>query len=113
MDKLQKKSLIGLLILALLSPLGVILPKLFDGGDAWGEWDSEAIEKLIGYVPEGMKHLSELWKAPVADYNFFGEGGGTAREIVSYIGSGILGVAILLLIFFIISKFLKKSDNKK
>ena len=77
MTKSQKKLWIGLLILSLLTPLGIILPEKFKAGGAWGEWGPEELEKLIGYVPKGLKRLADLWKAPVPDYNFGGEGAST------------------------------------
>lgn len=56
MTKSQKKLWIGLIILALLTPLGIILPEKFKAGGAWGEWGPEALEKLIGYVPAGLRN---------------------------------------------------------
>jgi hypothetical protein len=35
MTKFQKKLWIGLAIMALLTPLGIYLPKKFNAGDAW------------------------------------------------------------------------------
>lgn len=58
MTKSQKKLWIGLFILTLLTPLGVILPEKFKAGGAWGEWGPEELEKLVGYVPEGLKRLA-------------------------------------------------------
>ncbi|MGD0919371.1 MAG: hypothetical protein ABSB22_23255 [Thermodesulfobacteriota bacterium] len=57
MKTFQKRLWIGLFILALLTPLGVILPEKFNAGDAWGEWGPETLEKLLGYVPDGLKRL--------------------------------------------------------
>ena len=37
LDKLQKKILVILLFLCLLTPAGILLPVFFDTGDAWGE----------------------------------------------------------------------------
>ena len=55
MTKTQKKLCKGLFIMALLSPLGIILPVIVNSGDAWGEWGMDALEKLLGFVPEGLK----------------------------------------------------------
>ena len=87
MTKIQKKLWIGLIIMALLSPLGIILPALFSSGDAWGEWGTETLEKLLGYVPEGLKKYADLWKAPVPDYNPGGETAPVAVHSSSLAGS--------------------------
>ena len=56
--KTVKKVWIGIAVLALLSPLGLILPAAFNAGGAWGEWSAEELRKLIGYVPAGFERLS-------------------------------------------------------
>ncbi|RJQ45887.1 MAG: cobalamin biosynthesis protein [Nitrospiraceae bacterium] len=111
MTKSQRKLWIGLLIMALLTPLGIILPEKFKAGDAWGEWGAETLEKLLGYVPEGLKRLTELWKAPVTDYNFGGEESSMTVQIISYIASGLLGVLIIGLVIYLISRFMAKNGK--
>ena len=59
MTKIQKKLWTGLLIMALISPVGILLPEIFNSGDTWGEWGAEALEKIIGFVPEGLKKYVE------------------------------------------------------
>ena len=111
MTKSQKKLWTGLFILALLSPIGVILPDKFKAGSAWGEWGPEEIEKLIGYVPEGLKKLSELWKAPVPDYNFGGEGASMTVQVISYIASGLIGILAVGLVIYVLSRVLAKNEK--
>ncbi len=36
--KITTKFLIGIAVLIVLSPLGLILPEHFKAGSAWGEW---------------------------------------------------------------------------
>ena len=107
----QKKLLIRLFIMALLSPLGIVLPEKFHSEDAWGEWGLDKIEKMLGYVPAGMKKISELWKAPVPDYNFGGEGAPLSTQIISYIASAVLGIAIVAAVVYLLSKFLVKHKD--
>lgn len=95
MSPFQKKLWIGLLVMALLSPLGIILPELFNAGDAWGEWGTGTLEKLLGYLPEGLKKYADLWRAPLADYSVGGEGASLTVQIVSYIASGLIGILLL------------------
>jgi cobalt/nickel transport protein len=111
MTSYRRKLWIGLLIMALLTPVGIILPKRFNAGDAWGEWGTGTIEKLLGYVPEGLKRLADIWKAPISGYSFGDEGSSLAVRIISYIISGIIGILIAALVVYIISRFLVKHER--
>jgi hypothetical protein len=104
MTRFQKKLWTGLLIMALLTPLGILLPEKFKAEEAWGEWGTEKLEKLIGYVPEGLRKLADFWKAPIPDYNFGGEGASTTIQAVSYIASGLLGIGVCAFVVFLISR---------
>ncbi|MDA8215250.1 MAG: hypothetical protein M0Z70_07335 [Nitrospiraceae bacterium] len=108
MTRFQKKLWIGLIIMALLSPIGILLPEKFNAGDAWGEWGADTLEKLLGYVPEGLKRLADIWKAPIADYNLGGENAPVSVQVAAYIISGILGIAIVGFVIYIISRLLIK-----
>jgi hypothetical protein len=108
MTKFQKKLWIGLLIMALLTPLGILLPEKFKAEEAWGEWGIDKLEKLLGYVPEGLKKLADFWKAPIPDYNFGGEGASMTLQAISYIASGLLGIGVCAFVVFMISRFMAK-----
>lgn len=105
-----KKFWIGIGILILLSPLGIILPEIFKSGGTWGEWGAEEIEKIAGYVPVGLKRLSELWKAPIPDYSFSGWKG-FFRSSLGYIISGIAGIGLVVLVSIVIGKFLARENG--
>lgn len=102
-----KRLWIGIGILLLLSPLGLIIPELFKAGGAWGEWGLEEItewmqkEGLPAFIPEGLKRLSELWLAPFPDYTFKGLEGGIGAYI-SYLLTGLLGAGAVVLVTFLI-----------
>ena len=106
MQRFDRKLWLGLFIMALLSPLGIILPEKFKAEDAWGEWSVETLEKLLGYVPEGLKRTVDLWKAPIPDYNFFGEGALLGTKALAYIISGVLGIILTAVVVLILSKIL-------
>ncbi len=108
MTKTQKKLWIGLVIMALISPLGIILPELLNSGDAWGEWGTDTLEKLLGYVPDGLKKYAEFWKAPVPDYNLGGEESSMAVQVISYIASGLIGILAIAFVIYLISKVVMK-----
>ncbi|MDP1759071.1 MAG: PDGLE domain-containing protein [Thermodesulfovibrionales bacterium] len=99
-----RKLWMGIAILIILSPVGLILPELFKTGGAWGEWGADEIEKIAGYVPHGLKKLSELWKAPILDYAFLGWDKGF-KSYAGYIFSGIIGAALVIGVSMLIGKF--------
>jgi cobalt/nickel transport protein len=111
MTKFDKKLWIGLLVMALLTPLGIYLPERFKAGDAWGEWGTDRLQELLGYVPEGLRKMAELWKAPVPDYNFGGENAAFGTQVISYILSGIIGIAAAALVIYLIMKLLVKHEK--
>ena len=106
------KLWIGLGVLILLSPLGIILPAYFKADSAWGEWGADEMQKLVGYVPQGLKKLSDLWNAPMPDYAFKGwEEKGLQYLSFAYIVSAIAGIAIIILAVWGIGKLLAKKDD--
>jgi cobalt/nickel transport protein len=85
---------IGLVILALVSPIGLYLPELMRAGAAWGEWGVDEIREMIGYAPAGMERHAEVWKAPIPDYALPGqEQAPLSRRGLTYVLSGLLGIA--------------------
>jgi hypothetical protein len=111
MTKFDKKLWIGLLVMSFLTPLGIYLPERFKAGDAWGEWGTDTLQELLGYVPEGLRKLAEVWKAPLPDYNFGGENAAMSIQVMSYIISGIIGLAAGAILIYVITKFLIKHEE--
>jgi cobalt/nickel transport system permease protein len=91
---------IGIGVLILLTPLGLIA-----SGTAWGEWSSEELLALLGYVPEGLKDLEGLWPSFFTDYNFPGWDN-PFMAAAGYIFSALIGVSLIIAIAFLISRFL-------
>jgi len=109
--KITTKLWIALGVLILLSPLGLILPDHFKAGSAWGEWGADEIQTMAGYIPQGLAKLGELWKAPIPDYAFNGwEEKGLTHLSLAYIVSAILGVALCVLIVWVIGKIFVKRN---
>ncbi len=102
-----RKLWIWIAILIILAPLGLILPGLFKAGGAWGEWGADEIKEIAGYVPEGLKRISKLWSAPFQDYAFSGWDKGV-KSYAAYIISGIVGVAMVAAVSYVLGKILKK-----
>lgn len=79
----------GFALLLLLTPLGLLAT-----GSAWGEWDTESLQQLVGYVPEGIRRFGEgVWKPLIPDYALPGREG-RGWEVVGYILSAIVGGAL-------------------
>jgi cobalt/nickel transport system permease protein len=107
-DKKKSKSIFGLLAaLICLSPLGLLAT-----GTAWGEWGADEIGSVVsggsalGYTPQGMTDgLS--FSTLMSDYSVSG-----LPEIAGYIISAILGVAILIIVFKILSSLISDKTEK-
>lgn len=94
----KTKAIYGLIIaLICLTPLGLLAT-----GTAWGEW---GIEELT-VVPDGMKN-GFSFKAFMPDYAVKG-----LPEIAGYVLSATAGVAILIIVFKILSLKLNKGKRK-
>ncbi len=100
----NKKSLYGLLVaLIVLSPIGLLA-----SGTAWGEWDAEGVKGLVGYVPKAFQN-GFSFNAIAPDYAPSG-----MPEKIGYILSAVAGVALILILFKIISSMKKdKSISDK
>jgi len=107
--KLTNKLWIGLGILVVLSPLGLLLPEHFKAESAWGEWGADEMQKLVGYIPQGLEKLSSLWNAPMPDYAFKGwEGKGVSQLSFVYIISAMLGIIVIVVVILLIGKILSR-----
>ena len=112
--KTTTKLWIGIGILAMLSPLGLILPERFKSGDAWGEWSVDTIKGLIGYVPAGLHKLSARWCAPMPDYAFKGGGEKNLANLsLTYIISAAIGIGVCIGVAFLLGKLLSKKINRE
>ncbi len=106
-----RKLWIGVLVLVLLSPLGLLIPAWFNAGGAWGEWSSEELRKVLGYVPAGMERLSRLWHAPLSGYAVPGNGAGVARQGLEYILTAVIGAAAAAALVYLAARLLGRKDD--
>ena len=90
---MKKRVLVVLGILTLFIPLG-----LLSESPAWGEWESEYYEKVLGFIPQGIREAKSL-NALLPDYTLSGVG-----ETLSYYISAFVGICLIFLIMFLISK---------
>ena len=104
MDKLQKKILVILLLLCLLTPVGILLPAFFNTGDAWGEWSAQTVKELVGYVPKGLGKYNDIWRAPLPDYSVKREDSSLVHRSGYYLVSGIIGATVTYSVMLLISR---------
>lgn len=111
MNKLQKKVLIILLLLCLLTPVGILLPAFIKTGDAWGEWSAQTVKELIGYVPEGLAKYSDIWNAPLPDYAAKRGNISLVHRSGYYIVSGIIGTTVTYIVMLLISRLIIRNGK--
>ncbi len=102
MDKTTRTLAIGLLILIIFTPLGLLAT-----GDTFGEWSNKEIKEKLGFVPGGMEKLAPVWNAPLPDYALPGDKQPHSAE-VAYVLSAIIGVAICISVIYFIGKKIAK-----
>ncbi len=89
-------------VLIAATPLGLLAT-----GTAWGEWGADEIAEIaetgtpLGYTPQGMVDGFSM-EAPLPDYTL-----GGMNEVAAYILSAIIGTALLIIIFKLLSIPLK------
>lgn len=111
LNKLQRRILIILGVLCLITPLGLLLPMFFNAGDAWGEWSARTLKDLIGYIPHGLEKYSEAWKAPLTDYTLNAADKSVVHQSGYYIVSGLLGATLTYILMLFISKLIVRNER--
>lgn len=103
---------IGLLILAVLTPLGVLLPHWLHGGSAWGEWSPQEIKERTGRVPEGMARQGEGYRAPLPDYGTpAGAPEGSFGQSAWYVLAGLVGMAVVVGLMLLVGRWLTRHER--
>jgi hypothetical protein len=105
------KLSLGLLALALLTPLGIVLPRVFHAEGTWGEWGPEHLRKVLGYVPERLSRGAHIWHAPVAGYSFSKDGACLASQLFFYIMAGLAGIALIALAVVLLVRILRTNER--
>lgn len=110
--KKRKTLWIGLGILIILSPFGLVLPTYFNAGSAWGEWSPAELGSKIGYIPAEMQIQNRIWKAPLPDYVFKAQGTVPVHSMsISYIMSALFGVGAVVVITILFGKVIAQRDK--
>jgi cobalt/nickel transport protein len=110
--KTTTKLWIGIAILAALSPIGLYLPEKLKAGSAWGEWGTDQIKGMLGYIPSGLEKVSSIWNAILPDYAFKGwEEKALGHQSIAYIISAIIGIVLCIGGAWLIGKLLTKKEQ--
>ncbi len=101
MDKLVRNLSIGLVLLIILAPSGLLAV-----GETFGEWGTEEVKEKLGFVPPGLEQLSSIWNAPLPDYAF--PGGENSKSMTlsaaAYILSAVIGVVVCSGLLYFVGK---------
>lgn len=85
-----RKGWIAIILLAILSPLGLLAV-----GVAWGEWDIGTIQEKIGFKPRGMERsIQRTPEAPLPDYEVPGMPEGDLGSGIGLVLSALLGAGL-------------------
>ena len=107
----RRKLSLGLLALALLTPLGIVLPKVFHAEGTWGEWGPEHLGQVLGYVPERLSRGAHIWRAPAAGYSFSKDGACLASQLFFYIIAGLAGIALIALAVVLLARIVRTNER--
>lgn len=102
------KLVIGLLVLAVLTPLGLLA-----SGTAWGEWGSEELQSKLGFVPSGFQKFGDFWHHTLLrDYAVGGYDHTFWQQALGYLLSAFLGLLVIGMITMLIQRLVRKSARR-
>ncbi|MDP4127294.1 MAG: cobalt transporter CbiM [Bacillota bacterium] len=100
------KLILGIMVLIVLSPLGLLA-----SGTAWGEWSSKEVQSQLGYVPAGMEKLSSFWNhALLSDYGTPALAHSFWHQSLGYLLSAFVGLIAIGIIAFMIQNLFRKGE---
>jgi cobalt/nickel transport system permease protein len=103
------KLVIGLLVLVVLTPLGLLA-----SGTAWGEWGSKDLRTKLGFIPSGLQKFSDFWHHTLLpDYGIAGYDHTFWQQALGYLLSAFFGLFVIGLVAFLIQHFVHKSDGQE
>jgi hypothetical protein len=105
MDRLLRNLLIGLALLIILVPIGLLAV-----GTAYGEWGAEELKGLVGFIPAGLASVSSLWSAPIPDYALPSLGHAFLDLSLAYWLSAVIGVILSAGVVILIGRVLTRNN---
>lgn len=104
-----RKLVIGLLTLAVLTPLGLLA-----SGTAWGEWGGKDLQSKLGFIPSGLQKLGDFWNhTPLKGYGIAKYDQTFWQKSLGYLLSVFVGLLVIGLITFIIQRLVQSSKGKR
>jgi hypothetical protein len=106
---MQKRYWVVLVIITILTPLGNLA-----SATAWGEWAADELKDSLGYVPQGIEQLNDLWHshALMPDYSLPALGDGTLAGYVGYFLSAVVGSILIYGVTVALTKLLSRPREK-
>lgn len=101
-----RNFLIPIAAMVVLTPLGLLAT-----GTAWGEWGTDEIKRIFGYVPQGLDSMSDKWNALMPDYSLPALGDGQIGSIAGYILSALAGIILISGLIFLMFRLVIKSKK--
>lgn len=102
------KFVVGLVILAMLTPLGLLA-----SGTAWGEWGGEDLQSQLGFIPSGLQRFGDFWKHTLLpDYGIAGYDHSFWQQALGYLLSAFVGLLVIGLIALIVQRLVRKSEGQ-
>ncbi|KLU63690.1 fused nickel transport protein NikMN [Desulfosporosinus acididurans] len=103
-----RKYVIGLIVLAVLTPLGLLA-----SGTAFGELGSEELQSQLGYIPSGLEKFSDFWKhALLKDYGIAGYDQTFWQQALGYLVSAFVGLLAIAFITYVIQRIIHNSKSQ-
>ncbi|WP_297476596.1 PDGLE domain-containing protein [Thermococcus sp.] len=103
MDRVTKTLLAIVGVMIILSPIGILL--VWNYSDAWGEWDVNTVEQMVGQKLPGMEKLADIWNhAVLPDYNVPGWED-KLHASIGYIISAVVGTALVIFLYYALVRF--------
>jgi cobalt/nickel transport system permease protein len=97
-NRSKRDLAIGMLLLIILTPLGLLA-----AGTAYGEWAPEELKEKVGFTPPGLEKLSGIWNAPIPDYSF-----PNLNPVIGYILAAAIGVILCIGILYFMARKIAK-----
>lgn len=102
-----RKLTLGLVIIAVLSPVGILAT-----GTAWGEWGDKELQAKLGFLPSGFQNLSDFWKhAFFKGYTLTALDQTFWQQALGYLISAFAGLAIIGVLAIIIQRVMRKGET--
>ncbi|WP_024786763.1 MULTISPECIES: PDGLE domain-containing protein [unclassified Lebetimonas] len=101
MNKKVKTALIIMVIMIAAVPVG-----LLTSAPAFGEWDNDYYQKVLGFIPKGLANFPQLAHPLLPDYSLPG-----TNDVLGYYVSAVVGSAVVFIILYLIGKFFAKKNT--